>query len=65
MNNEFDIQKANSLSIDLEHSLLDKEGGRILFVDENEFQEITNAGLNFEILIDDWKAYYNSLPVPI
>ena len=64
LNNEFDIQKVSSLSLDLEHSLLEKEGGRILFVDENEFQEITSAGLNYEILIDDWKAYYNSLPIP-
>ncbi len=64
INNSFDMQKASTLSIDLEHSILDKEGGLILFVDDNEFQAISNSGLNYEILINDWKAYYNSLPIP-
>ena len=62
LNNDSDMQKAYSLSIDLEHSLRDKEGGIVLFVDESEFKAISNSGLNYEILIDDWKAYYNSLP---
>ena len=33
INNNSDLQKANSLSIDLEHSVLDKNGGLILFLD--------------------------------
>ena len=64
INDNLDQQKASSLSLDLEHSIIDKEGGLILFVDETEFQAISNSGLNYEILIDDWKAYYKSLPVP-
>jgi carboxypeptidase T len=62
INNNSDFQKAYSLSIDLEHSISDKEGGLILYVDENEFQSISNSGLNYEILINDWKTYYHSLP---
>ncbi|OGU68636.1 MAG: hypothetical protein A2W30_03865 [Ignavibacteria bacterium RBG_16_36_9] len=62
INNSSDLQKAYSLSIDLEHSISDKEGELILFVDENEFQAISKSGLNYEILINDWKAYYHSLP---
>lgn len=62
INNNSDLQKAYSLSIDLEHSFPDKEGGLILFVDENEFQAISNSGLAYEIMIDDWFTYYNSLP---
>ena len=62
INNNSDLQKAYSLSIDLEHTISDKEGGLILFVDEKEFQSISNSGLNYEILINDWKAYYHSLP---
>jgi hypothetical protein len=62
LENNSDLQKAYSLPIDLEHSISDKKGGLILFVDENEFQAISNSGLNFEILINDWKAYYHSLP---
>mgnify|MGYP005842129017 CR=1 FL=1 len=64
INNNSDLQKACSLSIDLEHSISDKNGGLTLYVDENEFQAISNSGLNYEILIDDWFAYYNSLPIP-
>jgi len=64
INNNFDSQKLLSLSIDLEHSFPDKEGGLILFVDEKEFHSVLNSGLNYEILIDDWKAYYHSLPIP-
>ncbi|MCW9097888.1 MAG: hypothetical protein OQJ93_10905, partial [Ignavibacteriaceae bacterium] len=62
INNNLDRQKVFSLSVDLEHTKVDKEGGFILYVDENEFQAISNSGLNYEILIDDWKAYYHSLP---
>lgn len=62
LENNSDLQKAYSLSIDLEHSISDKEGGLILYVDENEFQAVSGSGLNYEILINDWKAYYHSLP---
>jgi carboxypeptidase T len=62
INNDLDKQKVYSLSVGLEHSKVDKEGGIILYVDDNEFQAISNSGLNYEILIDDWKAYYHSLP---
>jgi carboxypeptidase T len=64
LNNEFDLQKAYSLAIDFEEVAADKEGGYILFVNENEFRAISNSGLNYEILIDDWNTYYNSLPMP-
>jgi hypothetical protein len=62
LNNQSDLQKAYSLAIDFEEVTIDKEGGYILFVNENEFQSIVNLGLSYEILIDDWNAYYNSLP---
>ena len=62
LDNNSDLQKVYSLSLDLEHSISDKKGGVILFVDENEYQSISNSGLHCEILIDDWKTYYHSLP---
>jgi hypothetical protein len=61
-NNNFDLERLGTLSFDLEHSVIDKEGGRILFVDEREFSALQQSGLAYEILIDDWYAYYNSLP---
>lgn len=62
INNDFDLQKAYSLDIDNEHLFKGKDGGIILYVNENEFESISSSGLNYEILIDDWKAYYHSLP---
>ncbi|MCZ7615594.1 MAG: M14 family metallopeptidase [Ignavibacteriaceae bacterium] len=62
INNEIDFQIASSLSIDFEEAIFEKSGGVTLFVNENEFWALTNSGLNYQILIDDWKSYYNSLP---
>jgi hypothetical protein len=62
INSSFDNERLTSLSLDLEHSSANKKGERILFVNENEFTELQQSGLSYEILIDDWKAYYNSLP---
>jgi len=59
--NNSDLQTVYSLHIDLEHSIAEKDGGAVLFVDENEFQVISNSGLRYEILIDDWKTYYAAL----
>ena len=64
INNNSDIQKAISLKLDLEHSIPDKEGNISLYVDEKEYQSLVESGLNYEILINDWIKYYNSLPVP-
>jgi hypothetical protein len=58
------MQKASSLTIDFEEAIVDKSGGVQIFVNENEFLAISSSGLNYEILIDDWFAYYNSLPIP-
>jgi len=64
INNNSDIQSAISLKLDLEHSIPDKEGNISLYVDEKEYQSLVESGLNYEILINDWIKYYNSLPVP-
>jgi hypothetical protein len=64
INNNSDIKQAISLQLDLEHSILDKEGNISLYVDENEYQLLAQSSLSFEILIDDWFDYYNSLPIP-
>ncbi|MBE0570766.1 MAG: immune inhibitor A [Ignavibacteriaceae bacterium] len=64
LNNEFELQKASSIALDFEEAVIDKAGGIQIFVNEDEFQAISASGLNYEILIDDWFAYYNSLPIP-
>ncbi len=64
INNNTDIQTATELQLDLEHSIIDKEGNVSLFVNEDEYQSLVQSGLGYEILIDDWFDYYKSLPVP-
>jgi hypothetical protein len=63
INNQFDLANAVELSLDLEESQHDKNGNISLFVNDIEFSELQQSGLGYEVLIDDWKAYYNSLPV--
>jgi len=63
INNEFDLKKATELSVDLEEVQFDKSGNFSLFVNDKEFIELQQSGLGYEVLIDDWKAYYNSFPV--
>jgi hypothetical protein len=64
INDNFDFQKAISLQLDLEHSFKDKEGNISLFVNEDEFKSLIQSGLSYEVLIDDWHKYYNTLPLP-
>ncbi len=63
INNQFDLSKAVELSLDLEEAQHDKNGNISLFVNDDELTELQQSGLGYEVLIDDWKAYYNSLPV--
>ncbi|RKY93602.1 MAG: hypothetical protein DRQ01_04355, partial [Ignavibacteriae bacterium] len=63
ISNQFDLNKAAELSLDLEETSHDKNGNISLFVNDDEFSELQQSGLGYEILIDDWKAYYNSHPV--
>ncbi len=63
INNEFDLNKAAELSLDLEETWHEKSSNISVFVNDDEFSELQQSGLGYEVLIDDWKAYYNSLPV--
>ena len=63
INDEFDLNKAAELSLDLEEAWHEKSGNISLFVNDDELSELQQSGLGYEVLIDDWKTYYNSLPV--
>jgi len=60
INSDTDVENLAILSID--HSMRDRNGDFTFFVDEREFSSLQQSGLGYEILIDDWHAYYNSLP---
>ena len=65
ISNEFDLNKVAELSLDLEETSHDKNGNISLFVNDDEFSKLQRSGLGYEVIIDDWKTYYNSLPVLI
>ena len=56
------IEYIAELGIDLEHSELTKDNGLIIFVNEEEFTNISSLGIRYELLIEDWFTYYESLP---
>ena len=62
INSKYDLQTAVSHSVNLEHYLSDKDGGIILYVNEDEFKSIVESGLRYDVLIDDWLSYYNYFP---
>ena len=63
INNDLDLNKVAELSLDLEDAGYDKSGNISLFVNDAEFSELQQTSLGYEVLIDDWKTYYNSLPI--
>jgi hypothetical protein len=63
INSATDLNIAAELSLDLEEAWHDKSGNIFLFVNDDEFLKLQQSGLGFEVLIDDWEAYYNYFPV--
>ena len=63
LNNSSDASILASTGVDVEEGFTDKDNSISLFLNEDEFAQLQNSGLNYTILIDDWSSYYNSLPV--
>jgi murein tripeptide amidase MpaA len=57
-----DIENIAKNGIDLTEAYFNKYNEIELFVNENELNRIISSGIKFEILIDDWAKYYESLP---
>lgn len=57
-----DLERIAGLGIDLDDGALTKEQELLLFVTNEELSDLAAAGFSYEVLIDDWFAYYNSLP---
>src|ERR1035437_3447334 len=56
-----DIELLNKSGIDLEGAISLKEMTAKLYVSEAELRKVSMLGLSYNILIDDWNKYYNSL----
>src|ERR1035437_2796159 len=56
-----DIELLNKSGIDLEGAISLKEMTAKLYVSEAELRKLNMLGFSYNILIDDWNKYYNSL----
>lgn len=56
------VTTLSQLGIALEGAINIKENQIDVFVSEDELQKINSAGIGYQVLIDDWKKYYESLP---
>ena len=61
LNSRSDIELLNKAGIDLEGAISLKEMTAKLYVSEAELKKVNNLGLSYNILIEDWNIYYNSL----
>ena len=52
-----------STGVDAEEGILNKDNSLSLFVNDDEFRQLQDLGLNCNVLIDNWYSYYSSLPV--
>ncbi|NWF50368.1 MAG: immune inhibitor A [Ignavibacteriaceae bacterium] len=62
INNQEEINLLLKSGIDIENISFEKDNSVILFVSETDLLKLVQTGLSYEIIIDDWFAYYNSLP---
>ena len=59
INDKEDIRKLESFNISVDHSYQTKDKAILTFLNETEFNRLTMLNYRYEVLIDDWQAYYN------
>jgi hypothetical protein len=57
-----DVERILNLGINLDDAEFSKDNGLTFFVSDEEFINISALGISFNVLIDNWFAYYESLP---
>jgi carboxypeptidase T len=62
LQNPGDVITLSLTGVDPEDGYKTKDNAFIFFMDSEEFAKLQISRLRFEILIDDWFGYYNSLP---
>jgi len=60
--NKTDIRNLRSIGLEFDHAFQTKDKALIVFLNEKEFTALRSSGYNYDVLIDDWKKYYASLP---
>lgn len=59
INDKEDLRTLESFNISIDHSYQTKDKAILTFLNENEFDRLTMLNYQYEVLIDDWQAYYS------
>ena len=57
-----DVGKLQSIGLEFDHPHFTKDNAIEVFINESEFQLLQSSPFRYEILIEDWEAYYDALP---
>ena len=57
-----DIGVMLDAGLEFDHLHLTKDNAATVFINDEEYSILQSTGFRYEILIDDWYGYYNSLP---
>lgn len=57
-----EVEAFYSAGYDFDHPQLTKDNSLIVFVDEDDYGKLARSNYNFEVLVDDWNAYYQNFP---
>lgn len=55
--------RLEQLSAGLDEAFPEKDGSVSMFISTSDFAKLKTLGMPYEVVIDDWHAYYASLPV--
>ncbi len=62
INSKADIANLYKAGLDFDHPYLTKDNAVILFLSDNAFEKLKSTGYRYDVLINNWKDYYNNLP---
>jgi hypothetical protein len=61
--NEFNtIEKLQQIGISDDHFYFEKDNSITIFISDLEFMKLKASSFNYQVLIDDWYAHFNSRP---
>jgi carboxypeptidase T len=62
LDNKSEVQNLLLMGMEFDHFTFEKDNSIITFISDDEFNLLTNSSYSFDVIIDDWKTYYESLP---
>ena len=62
INDKSDVKTLYEAGLDFDHGVITKDNAFEVYLDDNQFSKLQMTNFRYEVLIDDWKAYYNNLP---